>query len=492
MGAFSRWPGVSATACPWRGVAGPLVGVMAFRQSTWTVFRSDLAFIGTDVYEASRAALLVVLAAILLATLRRPSRENALTSRGCVAAAALSLAGGNLLAVCGSPLFGGWEALAFVGGAVLGAASGVVNVGWGLALSAMGPRRAAVSLSGAFAVGSVYAMAMQHVSPWALACAAVVLPLLSGTILASNLSSCDPGSFSAKLDRRTLAAVPWGTLGLVVLCCVTSAVAELIVPVRSSSEVYSFNALWPLLYFAIFAIVIALYLAKREGGLFLVWPLFTFLLACGLLAFSSFFYLYPGVSSTILRATQDILALFLWMYSVDLVRDRRLPRVPLLSLCVVLLTYVSHAPLPPGFSPEALPFGNLLAVFLPFASALVLLACTILLLMGKARMLGGAKQGDAARTNGWVAKREHPDLAQWDLTAREREVVSYILRGYTYPQIAERLFLSIDTVRFHAKNIYAKLSVHSKAELVELVEGREGEGREGHPGCAGPALSRGD
>ncbi|WP_162610873.1 helix-turn-helix domain-containing protein [Gordonibacter sp. An230] len=468
-GPFSRKRDATRAAEFAGGVLIPLVGVMAFRQSTWTVFRSDFAYIGTGVYEASRAALLVTLAVVAVATLRRSDRESILSSRSCVVASTCSLAAGNLLAVCGSPLLGDWEALAFVGGAVLGAASGVVNVGWGLALSAMEPRRAAVALSGAFAAGSVYAMAMQDAASWMLACAAVVLPVLSGVALVSSLLRHGRGISAVEGGgKRSLGAIPWKTMGLAVLCCIVSAVAELIVPVRFSSEMYSFNACWPFLYLAIFAVVSMLCLLGKRGGLALVWPLFTFLLACGLLAFSSFFYPYPQASGMVLRATQDTLALFLWMYSVDLVRDRRLPRVPVLSLCVVLLTYVSHAPLPPGFSPESSPFGDVAAVSLSFAMALVLLAYTILLLTGRSSDL---RKGGTGSTDGRGSLDGGPDLSEWDLTVREREVVSYIVRGYTYPQIAGKLFLSIDTVRFHAKNIYAKLSVHSKAELVELLEG---------------------
>ncbi|MFN6245800.1 MAG: response regulator [Chitinophagaceae bacterium] len=55
-----------------------------------------------------------------------------------------------------------------------------------------------------------------------------------------------------------------------------------------------------------------------------------------------------------------------------------------------------------------------------------------------------------------------------NLSSREQEVVNGILDGLTYLQIAEKYFITIDTVRSHIKNIYKKLSINSKAQLFKL------------------------
>lgn len=52
------------------------------------------------------------------------------------------------------------------------------------------------------------------------------------------------------------------------------------------------------------------------------------------------------------------------------------------------------------------------------------------------------------------------------LSAREQEVLSYIARGFSYVEIARLQSLSVHTVQSHIKNLYAKLSVHSKSEAV--------------------------
>ena len=52
------------------------------------------------------------------------------------------------------------------------------------------------------------------------------------------------------------------------------------------------------------------------------------------------------------------------------------------------------------------------------------------------------------------------------LTSRETEVLTLLVEGLNYPMIAERLFISLDTVRNHIRHIYEKLQVHSKSEAV--------------------------
>lgn len=52
------------------------------------------------------------------------------------------------------------------------------------------------------------------------------------------------------------------------------------------------------------------------------------------------------------------------------------------------------------------------------------------------------------------------------LTPRETEILSLLSRGYTYPELARLLGLSVSTIQSHIKHIYGKLAVHSKTEAV--------------------------
>lgn len=54
-----------------------------------------------------------------------------------------------------------------------------------------------------------------------------------------------------------------------------------------------------------------------------------------------------------------------------------------------------------------------------------------------------------------------------ELTERENEVLNLLSKGKSYASIAEELYLSINTIKTHVKNIYEKLQVSSKEELLK-------------------------
>ncbi|MDZ7714634.1 MAG: response regulator transcription factor [Balneolaceae bacterium] len=61
------------------------------------------------------------------------------------------------------------------------------------------------------------------------------------------------------------------------------------------------------------------------------------------------------------------------------------------------------------------------------------------------------------------APKKNPDS---DLTPREHDIVNGLVDGLSYKMIADRYDISIDTVRAHIRNIYKKLHVNSKAEVI--------------------------
>ena len=55
------------------------------------------------------------------------------------------------------------------------------------------------------------------------------------------------------------------------------------------------------------------------------------------------------------------------------------------------------------------------------------------------------------------------------LTDQERKVAHALAQGSSYDQIADQLHVSVNTVRFHIKNLYRKLQVHNKIGVVTSV-----------------------
>lgn len=54
----------------------------------------------------------------------------------------------------------------------------------------------------------------------------------------------------------------------------------------------------------------------------------------------------------------------------------------------------------------------------------------------------------------------------FNLSEREKEILSCLVDGMSYKLIADACFISIDTVRGHIRRIYDKLHVHSKGEAI--------------------------
>lgn len=62
------------------------------------------------------------------------------------------------------------------------------------------------------------------------------------------------------------------------------------------------------------------------------------------------------------------------------------------------------------------------------------------------------------------------ELEKLGLSSREMDVLELMARGYSNQEIAERLFLSLNTVKTHSSNLYVKLDVKRRTQAVEKAK----------------------
>jgi len=68
-----------------------------------------------------------------------------------------------------------------------------------------------------------------------------------------------------------------------------------------------------------------------------------------------------------------------------------------------------------------------------------------------------------------LCKSQIDKLSAAPITDREFEIILDITKGLTNSQIAERHFLTLNTIKWHIQNIYSKLQVKNRTSLVKVV-----------------------
>lgn len=69
-----------------------------------------------------------------------------------------------------------------------------------------------------------------------------------------------------------------------------------------------------------------------------------------------------------------------------------------------------------------------------------------------------------------VSTSKMKDISQYKLTQRELEIIPLIIEGKSNAQIAEKLFISVNTVKNHVYNLYKKLEIKTRYELLSMMQ----------------------
>src|SRR5580704_16642762 len=85
-------------------------------------------------------------------------------------------------------------------------------------------------------------------------------------------------------------------------------------------------------------------------------------------------------------------------------------------------------------------------------------------------------EGRAVMPVGWQAASLERDAPLAALSAREREVLDLLTSGMSNKEIATRLTISSNTVKFHLRTVYSKLGVRNRVQAMQAIGGAAASG----------------
>ncbi|WP_180963653.1 helix-turn-helix domain-containing protein [Raoultibacter massiliensis] len=214
-----------------------------------------------------------------------------------------------------------------------------------------------------------------------------------------------------------------------------------------------------------------------------VFPLLLASILYALVAMSSFSF---AVATGCLVFASELMSMLLLYVVAVYSSSRELPPSPVYAACMVPMyvsmwigQLVAMAIFSDGVSGASVQ--NALAV------VAFLIAVAVLVIPGKAFFASNGLRGSAgdpvdgasvveqgkmglSTVEGLSETLLRADLVD-PLTYRECEVTLHILHGNSVAAVSKKLFISDNTTRSHIKNIYRKIGVHSRQELVDFIDG---------------------
>ncbi len=371
------------------------------------------------------------------------------------------------------PLPSGWPVDAIVPAA---AAFGGVGMGWtylqwSFFYARLDVRDAVACIFGAMALGSLVKIPIDLLPTWPAAVACAALPFCS-PVLYRDAQAHQPEA--APVERyytpRTLRPVLKIMLGVAAYGLVIGIMQGMTVEADPAPK-WTLSGMHHLLEVVAAAVVLWFVFVRRATLPFsLLWRIVLAFTATGVLALPLFGSLFSGWALVIVGVAQTLVVMLLWAMLADVAH-----RSTLSPLAVFGFGWIAYS-LP-------FPIGHALGSTLSFHTAASSLVAVIVYLLAMASVFL-LDERDFSRNRIFAGLDEptppasmHGPIEQacsvlgerGGLTEREGEVMLLICQGRSKGYIAESLCISENTVRSHARRLYAKLGVHSKQDLLDIV-----------------------
>lgn len=412
-------------------------------------------------------SLAMVLGGIALGCCPQTQRDRFARYLGW-ASAILGCAGSVVIAFATAE---GWGAGAVAGMALGGIGFSGLYLWWGDFYQRLGLRRAILYLFGAGMVSALAKTALLVLPALPMAVFCCIIPLLSALFCNRALSMpLEIAPTSVLFEPRDVAAL-WK---VVLIFAIFSIANGSMLALQAPSRV--FDAL-PLFLgeraceLVLCALVLGyVFVLKRSFDFVQLWRIVMFLLATGFLI--DILVPASSVQPFFVAVSLNFIVLFVWLTLADIAHHSSIPAPLVFGV---------------GWCCYTLPIfaGSLLALVAPllgdsYKYATVLLYVVALTsafcLETRDRSMKlifhdlSSEPRPAPQDFESIDERCRIVAARHHLTARELEVMQMLCRGRSKAYIAETLFITENTVKGHARRLYAKLDVHSKKELQQLID----------------------
>lgn len=448
-----------------------VLGILSFRLSAWTIFDSSVGFSSDSIELINRLLQLIVLLFLLILDRRVSYGRSTILCATGISAVSISIASIIFL-------FSDTDATTYAAVALHGAGSAMLLVSWGILTCSVPPKRSVFSLTLAFALCGITTLVLAEAPAALLRILVILVPIASFLLFEIAYSIEVPNEIPDQpLSHDMFSKLPWAIILLLFVCMLSSVLAKMLVPaslaIRSS---YPFRLLWPAIMVSIFLSYVAMAHFSKHPSRTILWPMLAIIILSGLLCYATLATTQPSFANAFLSATQDCLMLFCWIVAAEIAYTNNLPKAFTFIVSIVIFVrppaIVSPALLTliPSLSSNE---STQLAAGISAVFVLVLAILTVIATLADAtskarRNITQTNAEDSPQSS--LEERVQQLSEDYQLTSRETEVALCLAKGYTLPQTASALFISLDTVRSHSKKLYMKLGIHKKQELIELIE----------------------
>lgn len=423
----------------------------------------------------------VVLLILLVWELKRPSKTP-FSERTMIVSASVGFFG-SILTLATSTL--AYSVLLFVGCILIGVSMGFIIVAWGRVCVAQGPAKALTHITAAWAIGLPLNLLIEGLEPLAEGVFLSLFPLLSGMffILLCRFQE-DPtyhldepvpqqNERNMHVPKHMFFGVDARYLTCIIIFCASFGLMcgfEVFGPDAalggSLIDIVGMRGIVALIFF-----VASLFLPRLNME-FLFGICLSFM-AIGLVVMTLGAYVVSieSLSRILVPAGYAAFDILVWTLAAYYVRTTP-ARAAIIVVCAMLFEQVGIF----GGASVSLVFSSFVEAqvesFLLLGLGYLLLLSTLgLMRLNSALWLQLNKVDEVFSEEEHGPERALKQLAEtFGLTSRECDICSLFAEGRSMPYIAEKLFLSENTVKTHMKHVYTKCGIHSRQELLDIIE----------------------